>query len=102
MSGVSLCIFYPLSTVEVTRGINPKKPPPQEVSVLKALQLLSMQGRVLRFLRHILLYIFIEEERKLINRFYPDASFVRGFFQALQGLFVRTGPSQASANPMIC
>ena len=23
MSGVSLCIFYPLSTVEVTRGINP-------------------------------------------------------------------------------
>lgn len=78
-----------------------KKPPPQEKSILTVFRLLSMQGKVFELFALYSLSISIEEERKLINRFYPDASFVRGFFHAVQGLFVRTGPSSTSANPMI-
>ena len=78
-----------------------KNLPRKKRAVSKCSGSFSCKGGFLRFLRHILLYIFIEEERKPINRFYPDASFVRGFFHAVQGLFVRTGLSSTSANPTI-
>ena len=78
-----------------------KNSPRKKRAVSKVSGSFPCKGGLLCFLRHILLYIFIEEEGKPINRFYPDASFVRGFLYAIQGFFVRTGPSQASANPTI-
>ena len=78
-----------------------KNSPRKKRAVSKVSGSFPCKGGLLRFLRHILLSITIKEERKLINCLYPDASFVRGFFHAVQGLFVRTGPSSTSANPTI-